>query len=43
MPSAYVIVNLTVNNPDQYEDYKKGSSAARQRAAIMRMVIAEGV
>ena len=23
MPSAYVIVNSTVTNPDQYEDYKK--------------------
>ena len=43
MPSAYVIVNLTVTNPAQYEEYKKWSSAARQGAAIRRIVIAEGV
>ena len=38
MPSAYVIANVTVTNPDQYEDDKVWSSAA-----IMRMVIVEGV
>jgi uncharacterized protein (DUF1330 family) len=43
MPSAYVIVNSTVTNPDHYEEYKKWSSAARQGAGIMRIVIAEGV
>jgi uncharacterized protein (DUF1330 family) len=30
MPSAYVIVNSTVTNPAQYEDYKKLSTAAMQ-------------
>ena len=30
MPSAYVIVNSTVTNPVQYEEYKKWSSAAMQ-------------
>jgi uncharacterized protein (DUF1330 family) len=43
MPSAYVIVNSTVTNPDHDEEYKKWSCAARQGAAIMRIVIAEGV
>ena len=30
MPSAYVIVNSTVTNPAQYEEYKVWSSAAMQ-------------
>ena len=30
MPSAYIIANVTVTNPAQYEDYKKWSSAAMQ-------------
>ncbi len=30
MPSAYVIANVTVTNPAQYEDYKLWSSAAMQ-------------
>ena len=30
MPSAYVIANVTVTNPVQYEDYKVWSSAAMQ-------------
>ena len=28
MSSAYIIANVTVTNPVQYEDYKKWSSAA---------------
>lgn len=28
MSSAYIIANVTVTNPIQYEDYKKWSSAA---------------
>ncbi|MDO8447734.1 MAG: DUF1330 domain-containing protein [Rhodoferax sp.] len=28
MPSAYIIANVTVTNPAQYEDYIKWSSAA---------------
>ncbi len=28
MSSAYIIANVTVTNPEQYEDYKKWSSAA---------------
>ena len=30
MPSAFIIANVTVTNPPQYEDYKKWSSAAIQ-------------
>ena len=30
MPSAYIIANVEVTNPAQYEDYKKLSSAAMQ-------------
>ncbi len=30
MPSAYVIANVTVTNPEQYEQYKKLSSIAMQ-------------
>ena len=30
MPSAYIIADVTVTNPAQYEDYKKWSSAAMQ-------------
>ncbi|QDL38210.1 DUF1330 domain-containing protein [Rhodoferax sediminis] len=30
MTSAYIIANVTVTNPAQYEDYKKFSSAAMQ-------------
>ena len=30
MTSAYIIANVTVTNPAQYEDYRKWSSAAIQ-------------
>ena len=30
MPSAYIIANVTVTNPTQYEDYKKFSTLAMQ-------------
>lgn len=30
MSSAYIIANVTVTNPTQYEDYKKWSGAAMQ-------------
>ena len=30
MSSAYIIANVTVTDPAQYEDYKKWSSAAMQ-------------
>ncbi len=30
MPSAYIIANVTVTNPVQYEEYRKWSSAAMQ-------------
>ncbi|MDA7415720.1 DUF1330 domain-containing protein [Xenophilus arseniciresistens] len=30
MPSAYIIANVEVTNPAQYEEYKKWSSAAMQ-------------
>lgn len=30
MPSAYIIANVNVTNPVQYEEYKKWSSAAMQ-------------
>ena len=30
MTSAYIIANVTVTNPQQYEEYKKWSSAAMQ-------------
>ena len=30
MSSAYLIANVTVTNPQQYEEYKKWSSAAMQ-------------
>ncbi|RCW75891.1 DUF1330 domain-containing protein [Pseudorhodoferax soli] len=30
MPSAFIIADVTVTNPAQYEDYKKWSSAAMQ-------------
>jgi len=30
MTSAYIIANVTVTNPQQYEEYKKWSDAARQ-------------
>lgn len=30
MSSAYIIANVTVTDPQQYEDYKKWSSAAMQ-------------
>jgi uncharacterized protein (DUF1330 family) len=38
MPSAYVIANVTVTKPVQYEGDKVWSSAA-----IMRLVIVKGV
>ncbi|WP_298924980.1 DUF1330 domain-containing protein [uncultured Ramlibacter sp.] len=28
MPSAYILANVTVTNPEQYEEYKKLSSIA---------------
>ena len=28
MPSAYIIANVSVTNPQQYEEYKKWSTAA---------------
>ena len=30
MSSAYIIANVKVTNPEQYEDYKKWSTAAMQ-------------
>jgi uncharacterized protein (DUF1330 family) len=30
MSSAYIIANVTVTNPEQYEEYKKLSSIAMQ-------------
>jgi uncharacterized protein (DUF1330 family) len=30
MPSAYIIANVTVTNPEQYEEYKKLSTLAMQ-------------
>ncbi|MDC6168195.1 DUF1330 domain-containing protein [Paucibacter sp. XJ19-41] len=30
MPSAYILANVQVTNPTQYEEYKKFSSAAMQ-------------
>ena len=30
MPSAYILANVTVTNPTQYEDYRKFSSMAMQ-------------
>ena len=30
MPSAYIIANVEVTNPTQYEEYKKWSTAAMQ-------------
>ena len=30
MPSAYILADVTVTNPEQYEDYKKWSTAAMQ-------------
>lgn len=30
MPSAYIIASVTVTHPEQYEEYKKWSSAAMQ-------------
>ncbi|HVR48470.1 MAG TPA: DUF1330 domain-containing protein [Pseudorhodoferax sp.] len=30
MPSAYIIADVTVTDPQQYEEYKKWSSAAMQ-------------
>jgi uncharacterized protein (DUF1330 family) len=30
MTSAYIIANVTVTHPEQYEEYKKWSSAAMQ-------------
>ena len=30
MTSAYIIANVEVTNPEQYEDYKKWSTAAMQ-------------
>ena len=30
MPSGYVIANVSVTNPEQYEEYKKWSTAAFQ-------------
>jgi uncharacterized protein (DUF1330 family) len=30
MPSAYIIANVTVTNPEQYEEYKKLSTLASQ-------------
>lgn len=30
MPSAYILADVTVTNPEQYEEYKKWSSAAMQ-------------
>ncbi|MET0519954.1 MAG: DUF1330 domain-containing protein [Burkholderiaceae bacterium] len=30
MPSAYILANVQVSNPAQYEEYKKLSSAAMQ-------------
>jgi uncharacterized protein (DUF1330 family) len=34
MPSAYIIANVTVTNPQQYEAYKKWSSAAMQAHGV---------
>ena len=30
MPSAYIIADVNVTNPEQYEEYKKWSTAAMQ-------------
>jgi uncharacterized protein (DUF1330 family) len=30
MPSAYILADVTVTNPTQYEEYKKWSTAAMQ-------------
>lgn len=30
MPSAYILADVTVTNPQQYEEYKKWSTAAMQ-------------
>ncbi|HPK32488.1 DUF1330 domain-containing protein [Ottowia sp.] len=30
MPSGYIVANVSVTNPEQYEDYKKWSTAAFQ-------------
>ena len=42
MSSGYVIASVTVTNPTQYEEYRK-ARAAREGAAIMRMVCVEGL
>ena len=34
MTSAYIIANVTVTNPQQYEEYKKWSSAAMQAHGV---------
>jgi uncharacterized protein (DUF1330 family) len=34
MPSAYIIANVTVTDPQQYEEYKKWSSAAIQAHGV---------
>jgi len=34
MSSAYIIANVTVTNPQQYEEYKKWSSAAMQSHGV---------
>ena len=34
MSSAYIIANVTVTNPAQYEEYKKWSSAAMQAHGV---------
>lgn len=31
MPSAYLVADITVTNPEQYEEYKKWSTAAMQK------------
>ncbi len=34
MPGAYIIANVRVTNPEQYEEYKKFSSAAFQANGV---------
>jgi uncharacterized protein (DUF1330 family) len=34
MPSAYILANITVTNPEQYEEYKKLSSAAMKAHGV---------
>ena len=34
MPSAYILANITVTNPEQYEEYKKLSSLAMKAHGV---------